>query len=230
MKEIEQARAVLFDWFGTLAHPEPDRSEIHCQVAHELGVELPRERLMRGIYAAEDKVPEGIPPRWREGKDAAPFIHYQEVLLDEVGMKLPREVMLEIVKGVSQRARNITWAFYDDVLPVMKALKQRGLVLGLISNLRTGKAGVGLDNYLDFVVTSGEVGKDKPAPSIFLAALERARTRASETAYVGDQYQIDVLGARGVGISPILIDRFDVVPEVSDCLRIRRLTELIQFH
>ena len=87
----------------------------------------------------------------------------------------------------------------------------------------------GLEPYLDFVVTSGEVGAEKPKPPIFLAALQQAGVDASEAVYVGDQYGTDVVGARGVGINPILIDRYDITPEVSDCPRILSLTELPQY-
>jgi len=73
------------------------------------------------------------------------------------------------------------------------------------------------------------VGADKPEPAIFLAALERAGVNAAEAVHVGDQYKLDVVGARGVGINPILIDRYDLYPEVSDCPRIRSLTELAQY-
>ena len=136
--------------------------------------------------------------------------------------------MLEITKRASSQAKSARWVLYDDALPAMKALKERGLVLGLISNIIVGGAGAGtgLESYLDLVVTSKEVGADKPEPPIFLAALERARVNAREAVYVGDQYQTDVLGARGVGIKPILIDRFDLEPEINDCPRIHSLVEL----
>ncbi|MEK0338355.1 MAG: HAD-IA family hydrolase, partial [Nitrosopumilus sp.] len=75
----------------------------------------------------------------------------------------------------------------------------------------------------------GEVGTDKPEPPIFLAALQRAGVNASEAVHVGDQYKLDVIGARGVGITPVLIDRYDLYPEVSDCPRIHRLTELAEY-
>ena len=88
---------------------------------------------------------------------------------------------------------------------------------------------LGLEPYLDFVVTSEEVGSDKPEPPIFQAALERAGVNASEAVHVGDQYKIDVEGARGVGISPILIDRYDFSPDVTDCPRIHSLTELSKY-
>ena len=88
---------------------------------------------------------------------------------------------------------------------------------------------MGLEPYLDFIVSSGEVGVDKPDPHFFLAALEQAGVSAAEAVHVGDQYKLDVVGARGVGITPILIDRYDLYPEVSDCPRIRRLTEVAKY-
>jgi putative hydrolase of the HAD superfamily len=88
---------------------------------------------------------------------------------------------------------------------------------------------VGLESYLDVIVTAEDVGADKPDPPIFLAALERAGVDASEAVYIGDQYETDIVGARGVGIKPILIDRYDLMPEVSDCPRIHSLSEVVQY-
>jgi len=209
-------KAVFLDCLGTIAHPEPDRHENIHQVAQGLGVELPLQGLMKSVYEAESQVPAGAPPRWHEGADETPFIHWWEVLLAEAGVKL-----------VSLRVRSIPWVLYEDVLPTVKILKQRGLTLGLITNFFMG--GIGLESHLDFVVTAKEVGVDKPAPPIFLAALKRAGVSAQEALYIGDQYQTDVVGARGVGITPILVDRFDLAPEVSDCPRIHSLTELVQY-
>ena len=219
-------KAVFFDWIGTLAHPDPDRHELFAQVAGELGVSLSPQQLVKGIHMAESLVPTGAPPRWREGKDEAPFIRWWGVLAAEAGIQMPREVMMEITRRASNQAKSARWVLYDDTLPAMKMLKQRGLVLGLISNIVASSAGAGLESCLDLMVTSREVGANKPEPAIFLAALERAGVSAPEAVYVGDQYQTDVLGARGVGIKPVLIDRFDLESEVSDCPRIHSLMEL----
>jgi len=137
--------------------------------------------------------------------------------------------MLEMTRRLSQVARNLTWVLYDDALPTIKTLKQQDLILGLLPNLPIDRsASVSLEPYLDFVVTSKEAGASKPELPIFLAALEQVKLNGSEAVCVGDQYQTDVVGARVVGITPILIDRFDLEPEVSDCHRIHNLTKLAQ--
>jgi len=66
-------KAVFFDWLNTLAHPEPDRHEYYCQVARELGIELSPQKVMRGIYIADNQIPAGIPPKWSEEKDQEPL-------------------------------------------------------------------------------------------------------------------------------------------------------------
>jgi putative hydrolase of the HAD superfamily len=86
-----------------------------------------------------------------------------------------------------------------------------------------------LEPYLNFVVSSGQVGVDKPDSRFFYAALEKAKVEPTEAVHVGDQYKLDVIGARGVNITPILIDRCDLYPQVSDCPRIHSLNELAQY-
>ncbi len=113
-----------------------------------------------------------------------------------------------------------------------KALRKHGLILGLLTTVAKDiniYRNLGLEPYLDFVVTSKEVGVNKPEPAIFLAALEQAKANASEAVYIGDQYETDVVGVRGVGIKPVLIDRWDLLPEVSDCPRIHSLTEMFEY-
>ena len=128
--------------------------------------------------------------------------------------------------------KGINFALCDDVLPTLKTLKEQSFTLGLLTNLDRDMKPIcrelGIEPYIDFVVTSGEVGADKPSPPIFLAALQRAGVDASEAVHVGDQYKLDVLGAKGVGITPILLDRYDLFSEVSDCPRIHSLTELAE--
>ncbi|TET18017.1 MAG: hypothetical protein E3J75_01090 [Dehalococcoidia bacterium] len=86
-------KAVFFDWVDTLAHPEPDKHEVVHQVAQGLGVELPPQRLIKGLHAAENQMPSGAPPRWREGKDEEPFICWWEILLAEVRASLSKRLV-----------------------------------------------------------------------------------------------------------------------------------------
>ncbi len=159
-------------------------------------------------------------------------LHYENIILTEAGVKADNELLIRVMKKAQRLYEGTTFALFNDALPILKTLKAQELILGLLTNLDRDMSPIcrelGLEPYLDFVVTSGDVGVDKPEPPIFLAALERAGVDASEAVHVGDQYKIDVVGARRVGINPILIDRYDLYAEVSDCPRIHSLTELTE--
>ena len=230
-------KAVFFDWFNTLARFDPPREELYSQVLGEFGIGVSPQKLMPGVFAADDywfeenarsAVRDRSPEEQKEVS-----IHYQQILLAEVGISASRELLLKVVKRLRELFSGMTFALFDDVLTVLPRLKQRGLILGLLTNLDRDMVPIcnklGLEPHIDFTITSGEVGVDKPNPLIFLAALEQAGVNAAETIHVGDQYKVDVIGARGVGIAPILMDRYNLHPEVSDCPRIVSLTELNKY-
>jgi putative hydrolase of the HAD superfamily len=58
------------------------------------------------------------------------------------------------------------------------------------------------------LVTSEEIGVQKPDPRIFEAALARLGTSAGETVMVGDAWATDIEGALRAGIRPVWINRF----------------------
>ncbi|HEY86721.1 MAG TPA: HAD-IA family hydrolase [Dehalococcoidia bacterium] len=229
-------KAVFFDWFNTLTHFEPPRAELYSWAFQQFGIELAPKVIMRGILAAdryyfEESAKSPVEKRSPE-EQVEVYSHYPKAILAEEGIKVAEELPLKILKIVQQQFKGDALILFDDVLSTLKTLKERRLILGLLTNATKDKLSLhrklGLEGYLDFVVTSQEAGADKPKPPIFLAALDRAGVEAFEALHVGDQYQLDVVGARGVGINPILIDRCDLYPEVSNCPRIRSLTELAQ--
>ena len=190
---------------------------------------------MRGIlvadqYVFEENAKSPVTERNPE-EQVKVYIHYPKAILTEAGAKAPGDLPLKVMKRVMEQFKGVAFALFDDVLSTLKALKQQNFILGLLTNLAGDMVSIcrqlGLEPYLDFVVTSKEAGADKPPP-IFLAVLGKAGVNASEAVHVGDQYKFDVIGARAVGINPILIDRYDIYPEVSDCPRIHSLTELAQ--
>jgi putative hydrolase of the HAD superfamily len=50
------------------------------------------------------------------------------------------------------------------------------------------------------------VGVEKPDPRVFGMALSRLGVSPSEALYVGDIYEVDVVGARRAGMDVILLD------------------------
>ena len=100
---------------------------------------------------------------------------------------------------------------FSNVLPTLTELKKKGLILGLISNVDNDITQLclklGLTPLLQVVVTSLDSGYNKPQPEIFKEAVRQASVQPREAIYVGDQYQIDVIGAIQAGMRGVLLDR-----------------------
>jgi putative hydrolase of the HAD superfamily len=232
-------KAVFFDWFNTLARYNPPREELQSQALREVGIDISPQKIMPGLLIADrDYFEENavFPIRKRSPEEQAKiYSRYQQTILTEAGVNVSNDpdILAKIMKKTQQLYKGITFVLFDDVLSILKMLKGQNLTLGLLTNLDTDMKPIchelGLEPYIDFIVTSGEVGADKPKPAIFLAALQKAKVKASEAIHVGDQYKLDAVGAMGVGIRPILIDRYNSYPEVTDCPRIHRLTELTEY-
>jgi putative hydrolase of the HAD superfamily len=88
---------------------------------------------------------------------------------------------------------------------------------------------LGLPSWLDIVVTSLDAGFSKPQPEIFEEAMRWAEVQPSQAIYIGDQYQVDCVGANRAGMKGILLDRSGYYKEATDCPRIRNLAELTSY-
>ena len=59
----------------------------------------------------------------------------------------------------------------------------------------------------DFVLTSDDIGAEKPDPAFFKPVIEHTGFDASVVAYVGDRVENDILPARDAGLATVLLRR-----------------------
>jgi HAD superfamily hydrolase (TIGR01509 family) len=123
-----------------------------------------------------------------------------------------------------------------DTRDVLQRLRRR-YRLGLISNsdgsVRRLLEAVQLADCFDSITDSRLCGFEKPDPRIFQCAMSELGARPEESLYVGDVYSLDMVGARNVGMSAVLIDVAGVYRD-SGHPRVESLAELEsrleQFH
>ena len=224
--------AVFFDFYNTLVGFNPPREEIHAAACRDMGVALSPEAIRSHLPPADEyyhKESLRLPISSRSQADQDEFYtRYERMVLQGAGAEVSAGVALAIFRWVRQHGWRIR--LYEDSLPVIRNLKETGKVVGIVSNVDRDLSPfcqqLGLTGEVDFVVTSWEVGTGKPHPAIFHCALERAHTTPDHTVHVGDQYNTDILGARGVGIKGLLIDRDDNYRDVTDCSRMRTLWDV----
>jgi putative hydrolase of the HAD superfamily len=228
-------KAVFFDLYNTLLTYDPPREVIEARILKDFGIEASPEALLRPILTADEFIYQEharFPISKRSKEEAtALYTQYHGIVLKEAGLEASKEVILGILG--KWMGFDLKMVLYDDVVPALTNLKEKGLILGLISNVDRDIAPfyqkLGLSDWLEVMVTSQEVGFNKPQPEIFLAALKQAGVEPSEAIYVGDQYQTDVVGANKVGMLGILLDRNGLLEEITDCPKVRRLTEVTEY-
>ncbi|MCY9517642.1 HAD family hydrolase [Paenibacillus apiarius] len=62
---------------------------------------------------------------------------------------------------------------------------------------------LGINKYIDCIVTSEEAGEEKPSNKMFQMCLDKLNVKSDEAFFVGDNFQKDVMGASHSGIIPI---------------------------
>jgi len=101
---------------------------------------------------------------------------------------------------------------------VLEALASRYRLAVVTNSRRRGKghplafaAFCGLERYFQAVVVGGTGDLPaKPAAEPFLLCLRRLGLSAAEAVYVGDDWQIDVCGARAAGLQPVWLKHYSV--------------------
>jgi HAD superfamily hydrolase (TIGR01662 family) len=93
---------------------------------------------------------------------------------------------------------------------ILKAIKDAGLTIGLVSNTifpekyHLGElAQFDLLKYFDFTIFSSSVKTRKPGRKIFEMALSQAKTEPGQTAFIGDRFDADIIGAKNAGMTAI---------------------------
>ena len=103
-----------------------------------------------------------------------------------------------------------TWHAYDDTIPTLRALREAGVGVCLLSNagvpIRTVLDRDGITPWVDAVVLSYEVGAVKPDQRIFLAALAALGLPATSVLMVGDNANDDGGGA-SLGLRTLILPR-----------------------
>lgn len=100
---------------------------------------------------------------------------------------------------------------FSETLSVLEKLARR-FKLGLVTNTQgqstSGGHRIGLfpqiECFFESIIVAGEAGvPPKPDPLPFHLCLERLGVSAHEAVYVGDDWRIDICGAREAGLRPV---------------------------
>ena len=142
--------------------------------------------------------------------------------LQQIGFpRVERTIGAEIFEAMRTRSFD-TRALFDDALTTLATLKQRGFLLGVVTNRQYGGPlfiedmhNFGLLDYFEVpsIAISADLAIRKPHPAIFRYALDALHVHAEEAVMVGDSLGADIVGAKELNMlavwkpSPILVAR-----------------------
>lgn len=155
---------------------------------------------------------------------------YMDLVFERAGVARGAGTDAAIKEIAAYHAQENLWEHVpDDVVPALQRLRAMVPKMVVVSNangaLHRAFDRLDLSRHFDVICDSFVEGVEKPDPRYFQIALERSGSEAQTTLHVGDLYYVDVVGARGAGLSAILLDTAGLY-EDADCRRVRNLAEL----
>ena len=215
-------QGVIFDWGGTLTRPIEVIYEVDTWGAAARRLHPERyEEIIERVNDIETRL-------WELSRTSQRSAHLSKLLasaIEELGLDVAESVVEEAVL-VHLDALTPHIAHDPDAVPVLRALRDRGLKIALLSNtlwpasfhddfLRRD----GLHELIDARLYSSEMEFTKPHPEAFgaaLAALGIADPR--EAVFVGDRPWDDIYGAKTAGLRTVhrpnpMVPHHEVVPD-----------------
>lgn len=187
-------RAVIFDMYETLVTQLESPLYYGTQIAEELGLRA-----------------EVFLPGWRRTEEARATggLTFEEVL--EMRMRDHGIWSPELYQRVADRRIAIqTDCFchlHPQILPLLQALKSRGIKIGLITNCFSEEAKLIRESelfpYFDVTCLSWELGIRKPDSAIFYKCTELLNVPAGNCLYVGDGGSRELETARALGMQAV---------------------------
>ena len=205
----EHPQVIFLDAVGTLFGVAGSVGQQYGYVARQFGAIVDDSRLNREFFKAFKAAPPCV----------FPGVTGEE--LPEREWKWWRAIALQTFEaaGVREQIKDFDaffqelyeyfatpapWFLYPDTKPTLQIWQGLGIELGVISNFDTRLYRVLKDlELVDFfqgITLSTEVGAAKPNPLVFEAALHRHRCEPGSAMHIGDSFEDDYLGAKGVGI------------------------------
>jgi HAD superfamily hydrolase (TIGR01509 family) len=201
--------AVLFDWGDTLFHFAYD--EALLEAGWEAGLAaLDRADVPQAGETAARFRERYVPLLWVPGSlEEIEYPGMVRELLQGFGVEVSDDELgrfLEAEHEAWEPARQLG----DSTHALLDSIRSRGLKTGLVSNafdpgwlLHDDLGRMGLADRLDVAVFSSEVGRRKPAPAIFAAALEPLGVEPARSLFVGDRRYEDIRGAKELGMHTV---------------------------
>lgn len=170
---------------------------------------------------------------YRQGKIEKEELRVQrfELCLNDFGINDPglAEAIANDYVSISPTKTNL-FPHVHEILAYLKSKYRLHIITnGFVEVQYTKLEHSGLRSYFTEVITSEEAGANKPDPVIFHYAMKRANATAETSLMIGDNEEVDIVGARLAGLDQVLFDFADEQQDSVATYRISSLAQLADF-
>jgi putative hydrolase of the HAD superfamily len=136
---------------------------------------------------------------------------FSHLLGEATGAPVPDDRAADLARQYRE-AYEQSWRAVPGALDLLRALRDRGLAIGIVTNNLTAEQRLKLEYcalapLVDALITSEDAGAPKPEARIFRDALSTLGLDAREAVMVGDAWATDIAGALTMGIRPVWFNR-----------------------
>ena len=208
---MPKIKTVIFDLYGTLVDisTNEEKNEIYDFLSLYLqyyDINIPSAKLKASFEFEKSK-------NLNSQHERYPEVNFQEVFEEILKKEGSTNSFLE--KSCCKLFRILSrerFQLFPDCIPVLNEIKRSGYPMGLVSNaqkvftpneIRT----LGLGQYFKHMVFSSRYGITKPDRRLFTIACAMLDVLPDNAVYIGDNPYNDVIGAKEIGMTSILVGR-----------------------
>lgn len=222
-------KAVIFDIDGTIySYVENDKVAVKKLCEYAENVLKVEEKEFRTAYKEARRIVKE--ERLADGGSRHSKVLFFQTALELLG-KNPFSYVLEMY-DIYWNTFLVNMQPFEGVVEFIKKLHRAGKKIALCTDMTAHIQyrkirRLGLENFIDAMVSSEETGLDKPARVMFELTLKKLNVAAAETAYFGDSLERDVIGAANCGIKAFLYSGERFSEKNIPCTEIHSYSEII---
>jgi HAD superfamily hydrolase (TIGR01509 family) len=225
---------VLFDYGRTLVTFSFPTEELLAvlrkflpRIEAALGVPAPAaEAILRDVLLPLERYVSSL------SEDEVDYMDVYRATWENAGFELPDGLLYDILDA-EQMCWDRSVVLDPDTMPTLAWLGSKGIKRAICSNapfppemMRRQVLSNGIAEQVDAVVFSSEVGRRKPAPEAYQAALDAIGVSAQRTLFVGDRVREDYEGPRALGMRAVILTAHAEEPAPDGVPTIASLNEL----